>query len=83
MFDTIGCACAITCATQPTTLLAINWNCALFRHPDTGHLWFVNSLGSGQWDWESANEIDPRADQFAAAEVISDHLDQITYLLTT
>ncbi len=25
-----GCACTITCATQPLTLLADRWDCALF-----------------------------------------------------
>lgn len=71
-YNTTGCACAITCPTQPMTVLALvdPWNCALFTHPGTGCLRFVMPLGKDQWDWESANEIDSRSEYFAAGQAI-------------
>jgi len=51
-----GCACAITCATQPMTLLAEQWNCAMFLDPG-GDLWFVCKLPGGQWDWASCGQV--------------------------
>jgi hypothetical protein len=56
-----GCACAITCATQPLTLLSDQWNCALFLDPG-GDLWHVPAIDGGNWDWENAAEIDTRSE---------------------
>jgi len=81
-FDSSGCACAITCPTQPMTLLAPQWSGALFTHPDTGALWYVMALGNGQWDWESAGEIDTRSDYFHAGRAIEDRLHTIAAILT-
>ncbi|MBB5871948.1 hypothetical protein F4553_005327 [Allocatelliglobosispora scoriae] len=58
-----GCACAITCDTQPMTLLAEQWGCALFLDRN-GDLWHVNAMANGQWDWEHGGEIDTRADTY-------------------
>jgi hypothetical protein len=63
------------------TLLVDQWRCALFLHPDNGRLWFVMSLGHGQWDWESANEIDDRADAFVAGQTIEAQLRKITAIV--
>lgn len=60
----------MTCSTQPVTLLVKEWSCALFLHPDNGRLWFVMSVDHMKWDWESANEIDDRADIFDVSRKI-------------
>ena len=39
-YDDPGCACTITCATQPLTLLTDRWDGALFLDSG-GDLWFV------------------------------------------
>ena len=67
-----GCACAITCATQPLTLLADRWNCALFLDP-AGDLRFVPAQPNGTWAWENAAEIDSRS-EFYDAGVTIEHL---------
>ncbi|MDG6108783.1 hypothetical protein Daura_06295 [Dactylosporangium aurantiacum] len=53
------CACAITCATQPMTLLAEQWRCALFLDQD-GDLWYVTAMPGGNWDWPNAAELNTR-----------------------
>jgi hypothetical protein len=53
-YDNPGCACTITCATQPITLLAERWSCALFLD-SSGDLWYVPALPGGAWAWESAD----------------------------
>ena len=72
-----GCTCLITCSAQPLTLVVKEWGCALFLHPDSGHLWFVVSLADEKWDWESSDEIDDRADVFEVSQVIEMRLRQI------
>jgi hypothetical protein len=72
-----SCGCELTCSTQPVTLLVQEWHCALFLHPDTGHLWFVMVGEDGSWDWESANEIDGRADIFDISKNIERSLRRI------
>ena len=67
-----GCTCTITCATQPLTLLADRWNCALFLDAG-GDLWFVPALFNGTWAWENAVEIDTRS-EFYDAGVTIEHL---------
>ena len=71
-YDESGCACTITCATQPITLLADRWGCALFLN-ERGDLWHVPALTAGTWDWENAAEIDNRHD-FYHASVVLEHL---------
>lgn len=74
------CACTITCATQPTTLLTPDWNCALFLD-HTERLWCVTRLPGGQWDWSRAGHI--RTDHAAhpASLTIAWHLHQTVALL--
>jgi len=67
-----GCACTITCATQPLTLLADRWDCALFLDQG-GDLWYVPDLSNGAWAWENAGEIDSRS-EFYEASVTIEHL---------
>ncbi|WP_328853280.1 hypothetical protein OG994_12175 [Micromonospora globbae] len=74
------CACAITCATQPTTLIIEHWNGALFLDHG-GDLWFVNRLPGGQWDWPNAGHIHEHHDSYAASLVIQRQLHQIVTLL--
>lgn len=71
-YDELGCACTITCATQPITLLADHWHCALFLNP-AGQLWHVPAMPNGTWDWGNAGEIDSRHDTYDDA-VIIEHL---------
>ncbi|MGW4946245.1 hypothetical protein ACWEOZ_32205 [Actinoplanes sp. NPDC004185] len=59
------------------TLLVRQWRCALFLHPVSGRLWFVMSTGDGEWDWESANEIDNRADVYETSRTIETSLHRI------
>jgi len=70
-----GCACTITCATQPLTLLADPWGCALFLDHG-GDLWHVRAAPNGTWDWEHASEIDDRHDFHDAARIIARLLRQ-------
>jgi hypothetical protein len=71
-----SCACAITCATQPMTLLAEQWHCALFLD-HAADLWFVNRLPGGQWDWSTAGHIDERHDLHNASVAVQRRLRQI------
>jgi hypothetical protein len=73
----------VTCSTQPITLLVEERGCALFLHPETGHVWFVTSIAHGQWDWESAYEIDDRADAFEFGQPVEILLRHITSLVAT
>lgn len=75
-----GCACAITCSTQPMTLLAEQWGCALFLD-FAGDLWTVTQLHGGQWDWENAGEIDSRSDAYRPSIVVQRHLRTIAEAL--
>lgn len=74
------CACAITCATQPMTLLAEQWNCALFLDHG-GDLWFVDPLGPGQWDWSSAGHFREDHEFYDANLVIERQLRQTAAVL--
>ncbi|MEU5943801.1 hypothetical protein ABZ807_32660 [Micromonospora sp. NPDC047548] len=74
------CACAITCVTQPITLLADHWGCALFLDQG-GDLWQVPAMANGTWDWESAAEIDSRAGFYGASRVIEHLLRQCAHVL--
>jgi hypothetical protein len=72
--------CAITCATQPTTLITEHWNCALFL--DHGaDLWFVNRLPGGQWDWPNADHIHEHHDFYDASLIIERQLRQTVNIL--
>ncbi|MEV6304356.1 hypothetical protein AB0M02_33465 [Actinoplanes sp. NPDC051861] len=42
----------------------------MFLHPPTGRLWFVKSVGDGEWDWGGAGAIDPRSEMFEAARAL-------------
>lgn len=66
------CGRTITCATQPMTLLADHWGCALFLD-EHGDLWYVNALVTGTWDWKGTGEVDGRSD-FYDTSVIIQHL---------
>jgi hypothetical protein len=79
-YDEPGCACTITCSTQPITLLADRWRCALFLDP-RGDLWQVPTLTGGAWDWENAGEIDTRHDLYHASTVIEHLLRASAHLL--
>jgi hypothetical protein len=71
-YDDPGCACAVTCATQPLTLLADRWDYALFLDP-AGDLWHVPAQPDGAWAWENTGEIDSRS-EFYDASVTIEHL---------
>lgn len=77
LFDLAGCACRLTCSTQPPTLVVREWRCALFLHPESDNLWFVMSAAHEKWDWGSANEIDSRSDFFEVSRPIETSLRQI------
>lgn len=81
-YDEPGCACTITCATQPLTLLADLWDCALFLD-SRGDLWHVPVLAPGVWDWNSAAEIDTRSELYNASVVIRHLLQASLHLLAT
>ncbi|MFC3499917.1 hypothetical protein ACFOOK_02865 [Micromonospora krabiensis] len=74
------CACAITCATQPTTLIIEQWDCALFLD-HRADLWFVNRLPGGQWDWPNADHIHAHHDLYAASLLIERQLHQAIAIL--
>src|SRR4051794_10481572 len=80
-FNNAGCTCLLTCSTQPVTLVVKEWGCGLFLHPGSGQLWFVMSVAPGKWDWESANEIDDRADVFDISRKIGTLLLEITSVI--
>lgn len=75
-----SCACAITCATQPLTLLADQWGCALFLDQD-GDLWHVTQLVGGQWEWGGAGEFDSRGDHYQTSLFIEEQLHLISHAL--
>ncbi|MFI5489240.1 hypothetical protein [Micromonospora echinaurantiaca] len=77
-----GCACTITCATQPLTLLADPWGCVLFLDQG-GDLWHVLALANGTFDWDSAGEIDSRSDFYNASVTIEHLLRQAAHVLHT
>ncbi|MET8311579.1 hypothetical protein [Micromonospora sp. NPDC005173] len=75
-----GCACTITCTTQPLTLLAHQRGRALFLDQG-GDLWHVPAMANGTWDWDNATEIDTRADVYDAGLVIGHLLRQAANVL--
>ncbi|MEU1756772.1 hypothetical protein ABZ436_29520 [Micromonospora matsumotoense] len=75
------CACTITCATQPLTLLAAPWGHALFLDQH-GDLWHVPALTNGTWDWAYAATIDTHADHHHATRTIEDLLRRAVHVLT-
>ncbi len=79
-YDEFGCACTIACASQPITLLADRWNCALFLD-QAGDLWQVPALTDGTWDWGNAGEIDTRHDFYHASVVIESRLREFVHVL--
>ncbi|SCG58479.1 hypothetical protein GA0070609_3451 [Micromonospora echinaurantiaca] len=76
------CACTITCATQPLTLLADPWGCALFLDHG-GDLWHVPAMANGTWDWASAAEIGSRHDLYDASRLLEHLLRQAAQVLHT
>ncbi|WP_328468852.1 hypothetical protein OHA21_00210 [Actinoplanes sp. NBC_00393] len=74
-YDDPDCACTITCATQPTTLLAEQWGCALFLDKN-GDLWAVTHLANSAWDWQHAAQIDTR--DLYDTHVTIEHLLRLT-----
>jgi hypothetical protein len=72
-YDNPRCRCLISCASQPTTLLAPHIGGALFldRH-DT--LWHVPGLEPGHWDWRSASQVTAGHPLSEAAELITNFL---------
>ncbi|MCZ7423779.1 hypothetical protein O7605_31785 [Verrucosispora sp. WMMA2121] len=74
------CACTITCATQPLTLLADRWGCALFLDHG-GDLWHVPAMANGTFDWAYAAEIDSRHDSYDASRTIEHLLRQAAHVL--
>lgn len=77
-----GCGCHITCATQPLTLLADRWACALFLDA-RGDLWYVAALPNGVWLWENAGEIDSRSEFYHASVTIEHLLRTAAHVLTS
>ncbi|MDI5941451.1 MULTISPECIES: hypothetical protein [unclassified Micromonospora] len=73
-------ACTITCATQPLTLLADHWDCALFLDP-AGDLWHVPTLTHGTWDRSNAAEINTRSDLHDAGRLIEQLLRHVAQVL--
>jgi hypothetical protein len=65
------------------TLLVKEWRCALFLHPGSGRLWFVMPVAHGKWDWESAGEIEDRADVFATSPEVETLLHRVQALVTS
>jgi hypothetical protein len=80
-YDDPGCTCTITCNTQPLTLLADRWGCALFLD-NAGNLWQVPAAANlGTWNWEDAGEVDTRHDYYHASVVIEHLLRASAHLL--
>ncbi|MEU8264678.1 hypothetical protein AB0C02_29175 [Micromonospora sp. NPDC048999] len=77
-----ACGCAITCATQPLTMLAYHWSCALFLHQG-GDLWHVPAMANGTFDWANAAAIDDRARYYKASRIIEHLLRQAAAVLHT
>jgi len=74
------CACTITCATQPITLIAKQWDCALFLDHG-GDLWFVDPLAPGLWDWSSAGHFREDHELYEASRIIERKLRQTATIL--
>ncbi|MBQ1011078.1 hypothetical protein KBX53_08970 [Micromonospora sp. M51] len=81
-YNEAGCACTITCATQPLTLVAHQRGCAFFLDQD-GDLWHIPAMANGTWDWDNATKIDTRADVHDASLVIEHLLRQAGNVLGT
>ncbi|MDG4813970.1 hypothetical protein O7628_00410 [Micromonospora sp. WMMD956] len=79
-YDEPDCACTITCATQPLTLLADRWGCTLFLDL-AGDLWHVPAMTHGTWDWSNAAEIDTRSDLHNAGRLIEQLLRHVAQVL--
>ncbi|MEU7779180.1 hypothetical protein [Micromonospora parva] len=77
-----GCACTITCPTQPLALVARQRGCAFFLDRNGG-LWHVAAMANGTWDWDNATKIDTRADVHDASLVIEHLLRQAANVLGT
>jgi len=75
-----GCGCAITCATQPMTLLAEQWNCALFLD-QAADLWFVNLMPGGQWDWSTAGHVHEHNDFYPTSLAVEQQLRELAKIL--
>ncbi|KXK59283.1 hypothetical protein AWW66_25140 [Micromonospora rosaria] len=76
------CACAITCATQPLTLVADRWGCALFLDP-RGDLWHVPAIANGTWDWAHAAQTGTQPDRDGFSRLIENLLRHIAQVLAT
>ena len=59
-----GCHCRITCASQPTTLLAPHAAWFLNYH---GDLWSVPKLASDRFDWRHATPVTSDSNPAASA----------------
>jgi hypothetical protein len=79
-YDDPGCACTITCATQPLTLLTDRWDGALLLDSG-GDLWYVPRLPDGDWAWENAAEIDNRSELYEASVTIEHLLRAAAHVL--
>ncbi|MET8367652.1 hypothetical protein ABZU53_29415 [Micromonospora sp. NPDC005194] len=77
-----GCACAITCATQPITLLALQQGRAFFLDQGSD-LWHVPAMANGTWDWDTATKINTRVGVHDANLVIEHLLRQAATVLGT
>lgn len=75
-----GCGCTITCASQPLTLLADRWGCALFLDQG-GDLWYVPALLGGTWSWEDAGQITSRSEYYNASVIIGHLLHAVAHIL--
>lgn len=76
------CACAITCATQPITLLAGPLECALFLDQEDT-LWHVPAMATGNWDWANATQVDSRSEFFSVRPLIAHLLRRAPHLFRT
>ncbi|MDG4838345.1 hypothetical protein O7631_17640 [Micromonospora sp. WMMD967] len=81
-YNESGCACTITCATQPLTLLVHQRGRAFFLDQG-GDLWQVPAMAVGTWDWDNTTKIDTRADVYDAGLVIEQLLRQAANVLHT
>jgi len=71
------CRCAVWCATQPTTIVAREWGCALFLDPRTGEVLNVVGDDSGLLDWGNCGELDDRGDGGFAGRILQAQLAAI------
>jgi len=79
-YNESGCACTITCATQPITLLTNQWGRALFLDQG-GDLWQALAMANGTWDWDRATKIVTQADVYSIGLVINHLLRQAANVL--